>query len=40
MTTIVLAIVAVAAAIGLGCTIVYGIDLYREWVKGGRILPF
>jgi ABC-type proline/glycine betaine transport system permease subunit len=34
MLVIAIAIVgAVAAAIGLGCTIVHGVDLYREWVK-------
>ncbi len=34
---IVIAVVgALAAAIGLGCTIVCGIDVYREWVKRTR----
>jgi len=27
---------ALAAAIGLGCTIAYAIDLYREWLERAR----
>ncbi len=36
--TVIAVIGALAAAVGLGCTIVYGIDLYREWLKRARVL--
>jgi len=38
--TVIAVVGAIAAAIGLGCTIACGIDMFREWAKRGKVLPF